>query len=410
MRNNILHLLKKRGFIEQITDEEKLSHLLSEPVVCYAGFDPTGSSLHVGHLLPIMALAYMQRNGHRPIVLLGGGTALIGDPSGKNEMRRIISSEEIRCNSISIKRQFSRYIDFDTNTALLLNNEDWLLSLKYIEFLRDIGRHFSVNRMLSAESYRARLEKGLNFIEFNYMLLQSYDFLHLFKSHHCMLQIGGNDQWGNIVAGVELVRRVTGNEVYGLTFPLVTTASGAKMGKTEKGAVWLDAEMTSPYEYYQYWVNCDDRDVWRFMKLFTFLDLERIEKLQAALGDDIRMAKQTLAFEATAITHGKEAAEKAKESSLAVFYGKGDSLESLPTTVFEHQRLAEGVPSYVLFVETGLCSTRSEARRLIAEGGAYVNNVRVSAFDEIINADSFQEGVLNLRAGKKRYHRVILEK
>ncbi len=409
MTENVFKILKARGFVEQATDEEKLEALLKAPVVCYAGFDPTGSSLHVGHLLPIMALAYLQRNGHKPIILLGGGTALIGDPSGKNEMRRIISRDEIRSNSVNIKKQFSRYIDFKEEKALLLNNEDWLLPLKYIEFLRDIGKHFSVNRMLSAESYKARLETGLNFIEFNYMLLQSYDFLHLFKNHDCMLQIGGNDQWGNIIAGVELTRRVMSKEVYGLTFPLVTTASGSKMGKTEKGAVWLDAEMTTPYEYYQYWINCDDRDVWKFMKLFTFLELSAIEELQIKFESDIQKAKQVLAFEATAVTHGKEEAERARDSSLTVFYGNGSRLDSVPSTLFEKESFIQGIPAFVLFVETGLCKTRSDARRLIGEGGAYINGKRISSFDEMIDYNSFKDGIITLRAGKKRYHRVLMQ-
>ena len=273
---NAYEILKQRGFVEQVTDEEAIGDILKSGITCYAGFDPTAASLHVGHLLPIMALAQMQRAGNRPIVLVGGGTAMIGDPSGKNEMRKILTPEEISDNAEKIKQQFTSYIDFSgDNAALLLNNADWLTSVKYIDFLRDIGRHFSVNRMIAAESYKARLETGLNFIEFNYMLLQSYDFLYLFKEHQCLLQIGGNDQWGNIVAGIDLIRRSASGSALGLTFPLITTASGAKMGKTEKGAVWLDPDLTSPYDYYQYWINTDDRDAERFLAYFTFLEIDR---------------------------------------------------------------------------------------------------------------------------------------
>ncbi len=378
---SIYDILKERGFVEQVTNEPALRDALQGPLTCYAGFDPTASSLHVGHLLPIMALAHMQRAGHRPIVLLGGGTALIGDPSGKNEMRKILSCEEVEENGKKIKEQFARYIDFSGGSAaMLLNNADWLVPVRYIDFLRDIGRHFSVNRMIAAESYKKRLETGLNFIEFNYMLLQSYDFLYLNQNHTCMLQIGGNDQWGNIVAGIDLIRRVEGRESYGLTFPLITTAAGAKMGKTEKGAVWLDAERTSAYEYYQYWVNADDRDVARFLAFFTFLSMEEIGCLTAQ-GANINTAKQRLAFEATAITHGSDAAAQAQESARSVFYGDGANLDSVPTTVVEPRRLEEGVAAFMLFTEAGLCSSRSDARRLVAEGGAYINGERLDQFD-----------------------------
>ncbi len=322
--SNVYEVLKQRGFVEQVTDETAIVEALKSEITCYAGFDPTATSLHVGHLLPIMALAQMQRAGHRPIVLVGGGTAMIGDPSGKNEMRKILTSEEILDNAEKIKEQFSSYIDFTgDNAALLLNNADWLTPVKYIDFLRDIGRHFSVNRMIAAESYRARLETGLNFIEFNYMLLQSYDFLHLFKEHNCVLQIGGNDQWGNIVAGIDLIRRAVAGSSYGLTFPLITTASGAKMGKTEKGAVWLDPELTSPYDYYQYWINTDDRDLGRFLAYFTFFSMEEIEGLLKDGNEKIQQNKEVLAFEATKITHGEEEAEKAREGAKVLF--KGDA-------------------------------------------------------------------------------------
>ena len=408
--SNVYEILKQRGFVEQVTDETAIVDMLKSEITCYAGFDPTATSLHVGHLLPIMALAQMQRAGHRPIVLVGGGTAMIGDPSGKNEMRKILTPEEILDNAEKIKEQFSSYIDFTgDNAALLLNNADWLTPVKYIDFLRDIGRHFSVNRMIAAESYRARLETGLNFIEFNYMLLQSYDFLHLFKEHNCVLQIGGNDQWGNIVAGIDLIRRAASGSSYGLTFPLITTASGAKMGKTEKGAVWLDPELTSPYDYYQYWINTDDRDAERFLAYFTFLSMEEIEDLLKDGNEKIQQNKEVLAFEATKITHGEEEAEKAREGAKALFKGDAGALDSVPTTEMEASRIKEGIPAFIIFEETKLSGTRSEARRLIKDGGGYVNNVRVKSFDEIINESHIKNNMILLRAGKKKYHRILVK-
>lgn len=408
--SNVYEVLKQRGFVEQVTDETAIVEVLKSEITCYAGFDPTATSLHVGHLLPIMALAQMQRAGHRPIVLVGGGTAMIGDPSGKNEMRKILTSEEILDNAEKIKEQFSSYIDFrGDNAALLLNNADWLTPVKYIDFLRDIGRHFSVNRMIAAESYRARLETGLNFIEFNYMLLQSYDFLHLFKEHNCVLQIGGNDQWGNIVAGIDLIRRAVAGSSYGLTFPLITTASGAKMGKTEKGAVWLDPELTSPYDYYQYWINTDDRDLGRFLAYFTFFSMEEIEGLLKDGNEKIQQNKEVLAFEATKITHGEEEAEKAREGAKVLFKGDAGALDSVPTTEIEASRIKEGISAFIIFEETKLSGTRSEARRLIKDGGGYVNNIRVKSFDEIINEGHVNDNVILLRAGKKKYHRILVK-
>ncbi len=409
MPASVYTILKERGFVEQVTDEAALTGILQHTITCYAGFDPTASSLHVGHLLPIMALAHMQHHGHRPIVLVGGGTALIGDPSGKTEMRKILSPDEINQNTESIRKQFSCYVDFSgDHDALLLNNAAWLVPIKYVEFLRDIGKHFSVNRMIAAESYKTRLETGLNFIEFNYMLLQAYDFLFLYQKHKCILQIGGNDQWGNIVAGIDLIRRVEGQSAYGLTFPLITTASGSKMGKTEKGAVWLDRQKTAPYEYYQYWINTDDRDVKKFLALFTFLSMETINDLMiTAELQGLNMAKEVLAFEATKITHGEDEAKKARESARAVFYGDGASLESLPTTAIEHEKIATGIPAFILLAEIGLCASRSDARRLITEGGAYVNNMRIESFDLKIDKTFIKNDVILLRAGKKKYHKII---
>ncbi|MCX8044549.1 MAG: tyrosine--tRNA ligase [Desulfobacterota bacterium] len=411
MNDTVYSVLQKRGFIEQVSDEEGLNKALEQKIVCYAGFDPTADSLHVGHLLPIMALVQMQKHGHRPIVLLGGGTAMIGDPSGKTETRKILSREEVIQNTESIRQQFIRYLDFETQDgALLLNNATWLEPLTYITFLRDIGRHFSVNKMLAAESYRSRLATGLNFIEFNYMLLQAYDFLHLYQTQKCILQLGGNDQWGNILAGIDLIRRMHGGTAYGLTLPLITTASGTKMGKTEKGAIWLDPKKTSPYDYYQFWINTDDRDVKRFLLLFTLLSIDEIEKLMAiAEQEGWNAVKRVLAFEATALTHGYTAAQHAQESARSVFYGDGFYLDSLPSTIFSFDKIRGGIPAFILFADTGLCASRSDARRLIDEGGGYVNNQRLKSFDEKINTSHIKDGVILLRAGKKKYHRVIIK-
>ncbi|MDH3803552.1 MAG: tyrosine--tRNA ligase, partial [Deltaproteobacteria bacterium] len=309
---NVYGILEERGFIEQSTEAAACRQLLENPSTCYIGFDPTAPSLHVGSLLPIMSLAHMQRCGHRPIALVGGGTALVGDPSGKTEMRQMLSREEIDANGEKLKVQLSRFIDFEAGRAMLVNNADWLAPLNYIEFLRDIGRHFSVNRMLSAESYKMRLETGLSFIEFNYMLLQAYDFLVLFDDYDCHIQMGGSDQWGNIVAGVDLVRRMRQKTVYGITFPLITTASGEKMGKTAQGAVWLDDELTSPYEYYQYWINTEDQDVARFLGYFTFLPTEEVQAVADLQGTDLNLVKTILAYEVTRITHGEAAARAAQ--------------------------------------------------------------------------------------------------
>jgi tyrosyl-tRNA synthetase len=407
--HNIYDILKERGFIEGVTDEDGLRNILgSQKITCYIGFDPTAASLHVGSLIPIMSLMHMQRMGHRPLALVGGGTVLIGDPSGKKEMRQILSRAEVEKNAKGIKRQLSQYLDFEEDKALLLNNADWLVPLNYIEFLRDIGKHFSVNRMLTAESYRSRLETGLNFVEFNYMLLQAYDFLHLYREYDCVLQMGGSDQWGNIVAGADLIRRVEGGVAYGMVFPLITTASGDKMGKTAQGAVWLDPQLTSPYEYYQYWINTDDRDVERFLAFFTFLPMAEVKRYGSLTGADLREAKEVLAFEATTITHGAEEAERAREASHKAFGNAEGSLEAIATTAVDKGRLKKGIIAFELFAETGLCASKGDARRLISQGGAYVNGRRLQEGDEVITERDFSEGAAVLRAGKKRYHRVLL--
>lgn len=390
-----------------MTDRAELSKAMDGPMTCYIGFDPTASSFHVGSLVPIMSLAHMQRAGHRPIALVGGGTTLVGDPSGKTEMRRLMSREEINQNAEGIKKQLSRFLDFSAGKALMANNADWLCDLNYIEFLRDIGRHFSVNRMLAAESYKVRLESGLSFIEFNYMLLQAYDYWHLFKHYQCRLQMGGNDQWGNILAGADLIRRIEGEVVHALTFPLITTSSGIKMGKTHKGAVWLDPELTPPYDYYQYWINQDDKDVERFLALFTFLPMEEVRRLGSLRGEGIREAKDVLAFEATALCHGKEEAQKARSAARELFGGAGsESSDSIPTCPVGGQELERGLAAYLLFEKCGLCKTRGEARRLLSQGGGYVNGKRIDAFDQVVGAKDLASGSILLRAGKKKYVKV----
>ncbi|MBW1715484.1 MAG: tyrosine--tRNA ligase [Deltaproteobacteria bacterium] len=406
---NVYDVFDERGFIEQVTDESMLRELLTKPITCYIGFDPTAKSLHVGSLLPIMSLAHMQRQGHRPLVLVGGGTALVGDPSGKDEVRPVMTREEIDSNAQGIKRQLSQFIDFANGKALMLNNADWLVPLNYIDFLRDIGRHFSVNRMLAAESYRQRLESGLSFLEFNYMLLQAYDFWYLSQNYDCLLQMGGNDQWGNILAGADLTRRIERKIIHGLTFPLITTADGSKMGKTARGAIWLDRELTSPYEYYQYWVNIDDSDVRRFLAYFTFLPMEEIEELSRHEGESLRKAKDVLAYEATKICHGQEEANKARSAARQLFSQKGiHDIETIPTYSLTSADLEKGIEAYILFREAGLCKTRGEARRLISQGGAYINGERVPSFETIVGVSDIQNNIISLRAGKKNYRIVTV--
>ncbi len=409
MTDNVFDVLHERGFIEQVSDQEGIRAAVEQPVTCYVGFDPSAASFHVGHLVPIMALAHMQRHGHRPIAIMGGGTGMIGDPSDKDEMRKLLTVEEIDANVAQLKKQMANLIDFAGGRALMVNNGDWLRPLKYVEFLRDIGRHFSVNRMLAAEGYRRRYdgEGGLNFLEFNYMLLQAYDFLHVFREYGCTVQAGGNDQWGNILAGVDLIRRIEGQQVYALTYPLLTTNSGAKMGKTAEGAVWLDPELLSPYEYYQYWINTEDADVPRFLATFTFLPMDRVRELGRLTGADIREAKEVLAFEATSILHGEAAAREARDTSRKLF-GAGVVTDAVPTTELEAAELQAGISAPELFQRVGLSQSRSQARRLIEQGGAYVNDEPVGSVDDVITTGHLLDGSILLRAGKKRYHRVVI--
>ena len=428
---NVIDILRQRGFIEQTTHDQELAEYIDQGnITCYIGFDPTASSLHIGSLVPIMSLAHMQRHGHRPIALIGGGTGLIGDPSGKTEMRKMLTVETIEENALGLKNQLSRYLDFDHGKALMLNNADWLTKLGYVSFLRDIGCHFSVNRMIKAESCKMRLdsEEGLSFIEFNYMVLQAYDFLELFNSHACRLQMGGSDQWGNIVAGIELIRRMNQRTAFGITFPLISTSSGEKMGKTAKGAVWLDPAKTSPYEYYQYWINTDDRDVSRFLLLFTFLPLDEIRETEQLQGAELNAAKAVLAFEATLLAHGREETLKAYQAAISMF-GNRDMADnilptssiprggaeiddvSVPESFVEAEKLNAGIPAFKLFQTAGLASSGGAARRLIEQGGAYVNGQRIDSFDFLISdRDLNDANAIVLRSGKKRYHKIGLAK
>ena len=421
---NVFEALNERGFIKQTTNAEQVAHLLGEEqVTYYVGFEPTASSLHIGSLVPVMAMAHLQRAGHKPIAIIGGGTGMIGDPTDKTEMRPMLSQEQIAANGRGILAQLQRYLNLDNEIAdandsqtiskagRFLNNADWLLSINYIEFLRDIGKHFRVNEMIKAEGYRQRLERelGLSFLEFNYQLLQAYDYLCLFQKYGCRLQLGGDDQWGNILAGVDLVRRIEGERVHAVTFPLLTTASGAKMGKSAGGAVWLDAERTSPYDFYQYWINVDDRDVSRFLAYFTFLPMDEVRRLGSLEDEAIREAKEVLAYEVTQLAHGKTEADNAQAASRAAF-GDGNLDEAaIPTSAIASGRLDSGIPIMALFHEVGLVNSRSEARRLIQQGGAYINEKQYRAIDMVVDTGLLEENALLLRAGKKRYHRIVLK-
>jgi len=407
---NVFDVLRARGFVQHATHPDILRQRLGgERLTFYIGYDPTARSLHIGSLLTIMAMAHMQRAGHRPLVIVGGGTAMIGDPSGRTEMRQMLSQDTIAQNVQALRAQLRRYLALEgDHGAIIVNNADWLAELKYIDFLRDIGRHFSVNRMLTFEAYKQRLETGLSFLEFNYQLLQAYDFLVLFQRYGCVLQIGGDDQWGNLVAGVDLIRRVADGEAFALTFPLLATASGQKMGKTAAGAIWLDAELTSPYEFYQFWINVDDRDVQRFLKYYTFLPLEEITRLSALQGAELRQGKEVLAFEATKLTHSEDEARKARDAAHALFEGTGE-LAGVPETAIPQVRLAAGVPVVDLLVETGLAASKSAARRLIQQGGASLNGTRLAHLEAVVTSADLHDGAVLLRAGKKHYHRVVVQ-
>ncbi|MDY0256161.1 tyrosine--tRNA ligase [Gudongella oleilytica] len=403
---NVFDVLSERGYIDQVTHEEELRDLLEkESVAFYIGFDATADSLTLGHFLQMMVMMHMQRAGHKPIALLGGGTTMIGDPSGKSDMRRVLTREIIDHNAECFKEQFKRFLDFNEDRAIMVNNADWLMDLNFVNFMREIGVHFSVNRMLTFDCYKNRLEQGLTFFEFGYMLMQSYDFLYLYRHHNCKMQLGGSDQWSNIIGGYELVRKLEQDKVYGMTFKLLTTAAGTKMGKTEKGTIWLDKEKTSPYELFQYLRNVDDRDVEKFLALLTFLPMDEVRRLGALKDAEINMAKEVLAYEVTQMVHGKEEADKALEASRSLFAGSSDS-ESIPSTDMDARIFEEGIGILDLMRELGLIKTNSEGRRLVEQGGITIDGEKVEAVDRMVTLDDFKDGRILIRKGKKVYHQV----
>ena len=403
--------LKSRGLIAQMKNEEKIKDLLNNNKInFYIGFDPTADSLHVGHFVQIMVMSHMQKAGHIPIALFGGGTGMIGDPSGKSDMRKMLTRETINHNIECFKKQMSRLIDFSNNKAIMVNNSDWLSDLNYINFLRDIGICFSVNRMLSFECYKQRLEKGLSFFELNYMLMQSYDFLVLNRKYNCILELGGDDQWSNIIGGVELIRKKDSKEAYGMTFTLLTTSEGKKMGKTESGAVWLDSEKTSPYEFYQYWRNVDDADVVNCLKILTFLPLGEIDELAKLKGSEINKAKEILAYEVTKLIHGEEEATKAQETAKALFTSKTDT-DNMPSTQIDRTIFDSNKISIIdLLVNLKLVSSKGEARRLINQGGISINGEKVLTISESVTLEQFaNKGYIIIKKGKKVYHKVTIK-
>lgn len=406
---NVYDVLYERGFVEQSTHEEEIIELLGrESVSFYTGFDPTADSLHVGHFIQVMVMMHMQQHGHRPIALFGGGTGMVGDPSGRSDLRKLLTVEQVGHNIAAFQKQFERFLDFKDNKALMVNNGDWLLSLNYIDFLRDIGRFFSVNRMLAAECFKNRMEAGLSFLEFNYMLMQAYDFLELYRRENCKLQLGGNDQWSNIIAGVDLVRRADSASVYGMTFKLLITSEGKKMGKTEAGALWLDPEKTSPYEFYQYWRNIDDRDVQNCLALLTFIPMDEVNRLGSLKGGEINRAKEVLAFEVTKMVHGEEEAIKARAAAQALF-GDGAEGGSIPSTEFDKSVFEKGIDIISLLTETGLIASNSEGRRLIQQNGLTLNNELITDFAYVVTMKDLTDGKLMLRKGKKSFHQAVLK-
>ncbi|MDE6182547.1 MAG: tyrosine--tRNA ligase [Eubacteriales bacterium] len=408
MSKNVYDILLERGFIEQATNEEEVRKLLAEEkVTFYIGFDPTADSLTAGHFLTVMAMSHLQKAGHRPIALVGGGTGMVGDPSHRTDMRQMMTIETIEHNVNRFKEQLSKFIDFDNDKALILNNADWLRKLNYIDFVRDVGVHFSVNRMLTAECFKSRMEKGLSFFEFNYMIMQSYDFLELNRRYNCKIQLGGSDQWSNIIGGVELIRRMDQKDAYGLTFKLLTTSDGVKMGKTQKGAVWLAPEKTSPYEFYQYWRNVADSDVEKCLALLTFLPMEEVKKLGALKDSEINKAKEILAFEVTKIVHGEEEAKKAMEASRALFAG-GASGGSIPTTKMDKSKFEDGFNILDLLVELKLAPSKSEARRLVQQGGVKVSEQKIETIEHLVKTNDFKDGKILIQKGKKVFHQIEL--
>ncbi len=406
---NVYNTLLERGFIQQTTHENEIKELLAkEKVTFYIGFDPTADSLHVGHFATIMAMRHMQNAGHRPIALVGGGTGMVGDPSGKTDMRKMMTVETIQNNIERFKEQLSIFLDFSDDKAIIANNADWLCQLNYVDFLREIGPHFSVNRMLTFECYKQRLEKGLSFLEFNYMLMQSYDFLELYRRYNCKMQLGGNDQWSNILGGVELVRRLHGETSFGLTLTLLTTSEGKKMGKTEKGAVWLDPNKTTPYEFYQYWRNVADSDVKKCLSLLTFVPMDEVNRLSSLQDAKINEAKEILAFEVTKIVHGEVEAKNAQEAARSIFAG-GGAVGSLPTTDMSASEFEEGLDIATLLVEKlKLAPTRSEVRRLVSQNGIKIDGKVVNDINFTITKELFDNNILMVQKGKKIYHQINL--
>lgn len=403
---NVYEVLEERGYIDQATDEEALKELLGkESVAFYIGFDATADSLTLGHFLQMMVMMHMQRAGHRPIALLGGGTTMIGDPSGKSDMRRVLTREMIDYNASRFKDQFSRFIDFSEGKAFMPNNADWLMDLNFVDFMREIGVHFTVNRMLTFDCYKNRLEQGLTFFEFGYMLMQSYDFLHLYRTYGCKLQLGGSDQWSNILGGYELVRKLEQDKVYGMTFKLLTTAAGTKMGKTEKGTIWLDKEKTSPYELFQYLRNADDRDVEKFLALLTFLPMDEVRQLGALEGAEINKAKEVLAYEVTKMIHGQDEADNALKAAKALF-ADGMDESSIPSTTMDRSIFEEGIGILDLMRELGLIKSNSEGRRLVQQGGVSIDDIKVEAVDKMVTLEDFKDGKILIKKGKKIYHQV----
>lgn len=401
--------LKRRGLIAQTTNEEEIQKLFdNEPVTFYIGFDATADSLHVGHFLQLVIMKRLQMAGHRPIALLGTGTTMIGDPTGKTDMRKMLTPEEINHNAECFRRQMEKFIDFSDGKALLVRNGDWLLNMNYIEFLRDVGVHFSVNRMLTAECFKSRMERGLSFLEFNYMLMQSYDFLHLYNELGCKVELGGDDQWSNIINGVDLVRRVKQETVYGMTFTLLTTKEGKKMGKTEKGALWLDPEKTSPYEFFQYWRNVGDDDVINCLKLLTFVPIEKIEAMEKWEGSELNKAKEILAFEVTKMVHGEEEANKSLKAAKEIFLSGGVSAD-MPSTQLSEEDFTDGKIGLLnLLVKTGLCSSNGDARRLVQQGGVLVDDEKITEPSFALTTEMFAKGHIIVKKGKKTFHKVVL--
>ncbi len=405
---NVYDILEERGFIAQATHTERIRELLGrEKVTFYIGFDPTADSLHIGHFLQLVVMAHMQKAGHRPIAVLGGGTAMVGDPTGKTDMRKMITREEIDNNAKCFKKQMSKFIDFSEGKALILDNYEWLGDLNYIEFLRDVGVHFSVNRMLAAECFKSRLEKGLSFLEFNYMIMQGYDFLKLFNDYGCRLQLGGDDQWSNILGGADLIRRMEGEEAYGMTFRLLTTGDGNKMGKTESGAIWIDENKTPPFDFFQYWRNVDDADVGMCLRLLTFLPMEEVRELEELKDEEINKAKEILAYEVTKLVHGKEKADKAMEAAKALF-NKGSSSQDMPSDKISKVEIEKGFDILDALIFAGLSSSRGEARRMVLDGGVSINGEKIDDFKTNITVDMFEDDEIILRRGKKKFFKLEL--